>query len=476
MAKPRMLITSALAGSLALGSIATAQSVVAADNAPVSAESGKAVEKAARAEAAAERKRLAELKRKYGAGPYPHEIEAYLGDKPEPLRPLYRTLFTGGERNAVLNFERLGLAAMDLGFWSNAEAAFDGALLRIEAIYAKNKQAEAARSVFRKESNKDFKGEPYERAMAYYYRGLLYLRSGDYDNARASFKTAEYQDTVSEAEEFQSDFAVMNYLIGWTQHCQGAQGSAAEAFAAATKAQPGLLPPAATHDVLLIAELGRGPVKARGEAEAQKLVFNPADGAAENGARFELDSATMVTAKPASSVYFQATTRGGRAIDGILDGKASFKDTTGAIGQIATQIGMTQMLGGESSGSAFAAAGMLFSILSSAAKIDADIRSWDSLPDTIVLGTAVRPASQLEPRVTYWSNDRQIGDAVAPVLAAGDPKCAVVWSRSRGSGNLSADVPGDDSGVAKSLARKKAIQAKDAQFRTALASYAGASR
>jgi hypothetical protein len=30
-----------------------------------------------------------------------------------------------------------------------------------------------------------FIGEPYERAMAYYYRGLLYWRDGEIDNARA---------------------------------------------------------------------------------------------------------------------------------------------------------------------------------------------------------------------------------------------------------------------------------------------------
>ncbi len=165
---------------------------------------------------AAERKRLADLHRLYGEGPYPDEIAAYLTGKPEVLQPLYKALFTGGERNAVLNFERLGLAAMDQGSWQDAEFAFDGGLARIEAVYAHNKQAEAARSLFHNEANKDFKGEPYERAMAYYYRGLLYLRSGDFDNARASFKSAEYQSTVTEAETFQNQFAVMDWLVGWT--------------------------------------------------------------------------------------------------------------------------------------------------------------------------------------------------------------------------------------------------------------------
>lgn len=190
----------------------------AADAAPAAA-AAPLDPKAAKAAAAAEKKRQADLVKKYGMGPYPEEIDAYLANKPEDLKPFYRTLFVGGARNSVLNYQRLGLAAMDKGYWTDAERAFDAALSGIEAIYAKNAQAQAAKSTFRKEANKDYKGEPYERAMAYYYRGLLYLRAGDYDNARASFRSGEYQDTVSEQEEFQSDFAVMNYLTGWTYFC-----------------------------------------------------------------------------------------------------------------------------------------------------------------------------------------------------------------------------------------------------------------
>lgn len=426
--------------------------------------------KAAKAAAAAERKKVAELKRLYGEGPYPDEIEAYLANKPEPLKPLYKTLFAGGERNSVLNFQRLGLAAMEQGLWPDAERAFDNALQRIEAIYAKNKQAEAARSTFRKEANKDFKGEPYERSMAFYYRGLLYLRAGDYDNARASFKQGEYQDTVSEEEEYKSDFAVMNYLVGWTYQCQNSATSAAEAFAAATATEAGLLAPAADANVLMIAELGRGPAKARDGANSEKLIFQPNSSYPENAAKFSFGSTEMPTIA-ASSVNFQATTRGGRAIDGIMKGKANFKETTGTIGDTAVNLAVSQLSSGDFSGGTMglAAAGALFSMFSSAAKTEADIRAWDGLPDQITVAATKRPSDSITPLVSYWQGETPTQQGLKPMMAETAGACSVVWSRSQDVSSLPADTPGEDAALLNSLKRRKDQQIRDKAFRAQLA-------
>ena len=68
--------------------------------------------------------------------------------------------------------------------------------------------AELARSNFAREDVKDFKGEPFERAMVFYYLGLSYLALGDFENARTSIKAGEYQDNLSRAEKYQADFAL----------------------------------------------------------------------------------------------------------------------------------------------------------------------------------------------------------------------------------------------------------------------------
>jgi tetratricopeptide (TPR) repeat protein len=423
--------------------------------------------KAAKAAAKAEEKRQRELRAKYGLGPYPDEIAAYVDTKPEALRPYYRNLFTQGERNAVLNFKRLGLAAMQAEMYKEAEWAFDRALERIEAVYANNPQANAARSIFHNESNKDFKGEPYERAMAYYYRGLLYLRAGDFSNARASFKSAEYQDTLSDSETFEADFAVMNYLIGWTFMCEGQASSATEAFALATKANADLVAPAEGDNVLFVSELGNGPVKARDGAQAQKLLFQAGPSYEENAAYIEFmdgGGPRPLQLRQASSVTYQATTRGGRAIDGLMNGKAAWKDGTGAVGDALMNQGLANM--GSDGGMAMAGIGLALSLFSSAMKTKADIRAWDGLPDLIMVGTAKASKPDWNYKVTYRNGDAPLDLSGVATRADAKP-CSIVWSRARPA-SLSADVIGEDPGVAAAVARKKGVAEKNKSFRAAL--------
>ena len=56
-------------------------------------------------------------------------------------------------------------------------------------------EAARARGLFAAERTKPFIGEPYERVMAYYYRGILYWRDGQPDNARACFRSGQVIDS-----------------------------------------------------------------------------------------------------------------------------------------------------------------------------------------------------------------------------------------------------------------------------------------
>jgi len=95
----------------------------------------------------------------------------------------------GPPQDKVLWQYRTAAAAMRRGQFDFARQLLDDALLTTGGI-STDKSARLARSYFHPESRKTFIGEPYERVMAFYYRGILYWMDGEPDNARACFRSA----------------------------------------------------------------------------------------------------------------------------------------------------------------------------------------------------------------------------------------------------------------------------------------------
>lgn len=82
---------------------------------------------------------------------------------------------------------------------------------------------------------------------------------------------------------------------------------------------------AAGDDMLLLAERGRGPLKAHDGASSEKMVFTTNDICAVNDALLVMPERESSPSMAASSVNFQATTRGGCAIDGIQKRQGEFQ-------------------------------------------------------------------------------------------------------------------------------------------------------
>jgi tetratricopeptide (TPR) repeat protein len=101
----------------------------------------------------------------------------------------------GPPRDRVMWEYRTALAALERGQYDTAKQYLDEAISRLDNIYGKDADASKARGLFSAEAKKGFIGEPYERCMAYYYRGIIYWRDGEPDNARACFRTAEFIDS-----------------------------------------------------------------------------------------------------------------------------------------------------------------------------------------------------------------------------------------------------------------------------------------
>ncbi|MEO5373315.1 MAG: hypothetical protein H7840_03430 [Alphaproteobacteria bacterium] len=441
---------------------------------------------------------------------------SYLADKPVALRPHLVVRQQQGVRNLVLNDMRIGLAALELGETRLAADLFDEALLGIEAVYADTPSAAEARSLWAKEAVKDFKGEPYERAMAYYYRGLLYLWVGDYQNARASFKSGVLQDAFAEEEQHRADFALLIFLEGWASHCDGRESLAEESYAEVKTLRPGFVPPGRDDDTLILAETGWAPVKSRGDQRAglsrRHLMFFPGGNpekarvripaeplppvAAATAAPATIDYAPRPAAKPdgwfkprtkpsrspsiaaaeslpapppptpspaessakpreesirdtlaLEDIQFQATTRGGRPVDAILDGKAQFRDVAGVTGDILLNSGMVlagsgghggghgRREGDDDRATTYAAVGMMVAGLvaksiEAAVEAGADTRYWDNLPGKVYGITLALPPTVTTLPVEFLNDSgRPIGTKGKQAALGGSGRCRLGWVR-----------------------------------------------
>jgi tetratricopeptide (TPR) repeat protein len=395
----------------------------------------------------------------------PEVAHSFLADKPVELQKHFFVALTQGSRNRVLNDMRLGLANIELGNDALAEQLLDSALGQIETIYVNNENAAKARELFTKELVKDFKGEPYERAMAYYYRGLLYLKAGDYDNARASFKGGFLQDSFADEEQNQADFGLMPYLQGWASRCRGNTVTAEDDFKEFKAIRSAFPLPGDKDNTLVLVETGSAPVKySATDSDSTKpryLKYRRASATETARVKFtdlvaEPPPPVKKGAKPMPApapkavdraaetalledVYYQASTRGGREFDSVLAGKAQFKQGANVVGDVAMAGAMVAAAvamntsGGNQRDSAAAAGIMLLMAVAAkaaaeAAEPDADVRYWDNLPDRVHAVTLPLP-----PTVTSLSVDLLASDGTllrtreAKVTRVGP--CGIAWAR-----------------------------------------------
>jgi hypothetical protein len=177
----------------------------------------------------------------------------------------------------------------------------------------------------------------------------------------------------------------------------------------------------------------------------------------------------------ASSVWDQATTRGGRPVQGILNGKAQFKSATNGVGDVSTAVGNAMLQSAVQNNSSSMANmglaglgfGLAMKLMSSAAKADADIRAWDNLPDGIYVTSVHMPAPNFKVSAAWLHKNAAMPLGATPVLQATPGKCSIVWTRSRPAAIVDA-APGIDAGVLAARANSTAAAAKDKLFRTTL--------
>lgn len=304
---------------------------------------------------------------------------------------------SGPPKDRVLWEYRTAVAAMRQGQFDVAKEDLDEALRTLGGIYGPDPSARKARSYFHAESKKTFIGEPYERSMAYIYRGILYWMDGQPDNARACFRSAEFEDSDAANQQYAGDWVLPDYLDGLATTKLGGDGS--DAFKRAEANAHGIkLPPYNPKaNVLFFFEFGPGPTKFATGEYRQELRFRTVP-SPDQSAELKVDALDIPVA-PTDDVNFQATTRGGRVMDHILANKAVFKSTTDTVGDVALIGGLgTAALSGdrtaEEVGLGVALAGVISKLISAATVPAADTRSWDNLPQYLSFAAVPLPVGQ----------------------------------------------------------------------------------
>ena len=114
----------------------------------------------------------------------------------------------------------------------------------------------------------------------------------------------------------------------------------------------------------------------------------------------------------AEDIWFQASTRGGRQIQAILDGKAEFKEGMNTAGAIGIGSGLGMMNAGSryndnnmaAAGAIVLLAGLMAHAAAAATTPEADLRFWDNLPDNLHFATLRIPVGEVSATMTDSMN------------------------------------------------------------------------
>ena len=342
-----------------------------------------------------------------GCAPNKAQIQAdraisdyFVGDYPRAVQRL-TPLSAKTDENFVLNNLRLGSAALADYDLDTAEGAFLRAYEVLNSVGVNN-GGRTVGAVLVSENIRIWRGEPYERAMANFYLGLVYYMRRDYNNARAAFENAlfklrDYGENAKGGGKYveqESNFALARVMLARSYQRIGRDDAAAKHFAQVAETRSYLSAAAdpklhAESNVLLVVDFGYGPQKVT-DFDGAVVGFAPTP--MQEGAipppLVVLDGVPIDVrdvAVPPVDVLALAQDRRWQSIDTVRAVKSAL-GTGLMIGGVAA--GMHRESNAEAA-LALIAAGIILKATS-----QADVRQWEMVPrSTFVLPLEVQPGT-----------------------------------------------------------------------------------
>jgi tetratricopeptide (TPR) repeat protein len=332
---------------------------------------------------------------------------------PQDMSAVYREAVEDNSRDAVLHVDRMLSTALIRHDWQDAVSLATRASTLVNIFLAGTSGERDALSLFGREKDKPFKGEPHERAMVDYYLGVLRFREKDYEGALAAFRSAMQKDRGSflmpvehdrakkrgdnvDRYLYDDDYAVLHILAAKCYQLLEEPDEAAKSLARAAEVAPRMKPlldevmdPAT--NVLVLVEAGGAPQKRLSGPQGSVLAYVP-------GPRTEVDDVSFgggpISFGMLDDLYYQATTLGGREVDNLNRTKAERQEILHMAGFATAMAGtMIAIAAANSHNRNLEAAGWIGlavgigTMIFAAAAIDpsADLRAWGTLPAQIYL-------------------------------------------------------------------------------------------
>ena len=228
-------------------------------------------------------------------------------------------------KNYILRNAELGSAAIHGGDEYDAFPTLTKASFMMRAVAGGKKRGMG--SLIINESIKMFKGEPFEKAMANIYLGLLYYRMGEYDNAKACFDQALLSDGMSQAGS-RDDFSIAYFLAGRCYMKFDDEDDNAEiCFNRAREYWPHnpylSLEANENSNVIAVIEMGNAPIKSRRGVEGSADDFTGMS-YIDKMAVLKIDGEEVGKSSKVLDLYHQASTRGKSIKDAAQTTKGVF--------------------------------------------------------------------------------------------------------------------------------------------------------
>ena len=308
-----------------------------------------------------------------------------------------RRVAVSSERDRTVYLLESGLTHLTAGDLGKAEQRLSEAGERMGLLWGEGQ--EDAVSLMGEESDKEFKGEPFEQSFCYLYSGLLQLSRQNLERAKTYFLASLLCDRTQGST---ADFALPLFLEAVTRmllgedeeasHCLSrVQSACQEAESLVTRSR------SAPWNAIFVIDCGEGPRK-QGSGDFETTLSYTQQWSPVTRVEVQTGSEVVPTTR-LGWTFFQAAESGPRVVDRLNRREGEAKVQAAKLSRdLVIESGRTFLKSASDSlssqeaaglrqvGAAQAVMGTLVLLTSLVINTGADVRGWTTLPDSTYVG------------------------------------------------------------------------------------------